>query len=77
MYVWQFYGPQVITSIGAVLLRLSAAKLPALSSRIQIKICSLYTLDPVTHRFKVRTNSLNYKSLRLMYFDQMHLTGVR
>jgi len=47
------------------------------SSKIQIKICSLYTLDPVTHRFKFRINSLNYKPLRLMFFDQMHLTGVR
>jgi hypothetical protein len=75
--VWQFYGLQVIASIGAVLLRLSAAKLPAVSSKIQIKIYSLYTLDPVTHRLKVRTNSLNYKPLRLMYFDQVHLTGVR
>jgi hypothetical protein len=29
MYVWQFYAPQVIASIGAVLLCLSAAKFPA------------------------------------------------
>jgi len=38
------------------------------SSKIHIKICSLYTVDPVNHRFKVRINPLNYKPLRLMFF---------